>query len=71
MLFRAMNEDGEGNVDSKEFLKGLKEICDIDLSTKEVDAVFKIVDDDDSGEISQRELSRQYVQQEKKDLTNL
>ena len=58
MLFRAMNEDGEGNVDSKEFLKGLKDICDIDLSTKEVDAVFKIVDDDGSGEISQRELSR-------------
>ena len=58
MLFRAMNEDGEGNVDCDEFATGLKEVCGLDISTKETNAVFSIVDDDGSGEISQRELSR-------------
>jgi Ca2+-binding EF-hand superfamily protein len=58
MLFRAMNEDGEGNVDAEEFAKGLHDVCKLDISTKEVNAVFNIVDDDGSGEISQRELSR-------------
>eukprot|EP00943_MAST-04B_sp_MAST-4B-sp1_P005093 g5093.t1 len=58
ILFRAMNEDGEGNVDAEEFAKGLQDVCNLDISTKEVNAVFNIVDDDGSGEISQRELSR-------------
>ena len=58
MLFRAMNEDGEGNVDCDEFATGLNEVCGLDISAKEANAVFSIVDDDGSGEISQRELSR-------------
>ena len=57
LLFQKMNDDG-GDVDTEEFLVGLRDVCGIDLSSVERTAVFGMIDDDGSGEISASELSK-------------